>query len=276
MTYNKEILRCFQCSDLIRLGRMKDGGYVIPKRLTRKSVAMISCGISTDWSFEKDFISLSKISNYFLVDKSTSIRSLFKRLLECFKNKNVSINFKIFLLIHFIYKSPRVFLMRRRQKNKFIESFIVPSKKTYHKDKSTITLEKLLSSLKTNKKKNNIFLKLDIEGSEWDIYPEILKNLDSFSGIAIEVHSLKSEGKNLEDMIQKFLSSGMVLVHVHPNNNGGYCNEESNLPDLLELTFINSSLLTKKELNQEKLKEFTYNIKLDRPCNPKKKEMIIN
>ena len=57
MTYNKEILKCFQCNDLIRLGRMKDGGYVIPKRLTKKSIAMISCGISTDWSFENDFIS---------------------------------------------------------------------------------------------------------------------------------------------------------------------------------------------------------------------------
>ena len=275
MTYNKQILKCFQCNDLIRLGRMKDGGYVIPKRLTKKSVAMISCGISTDWSFEKDFIRLSKIRNYFFVDKSTSIKGLIANLFKVFKNKKVSLKYKIFLLVHFFYKSPKVFLMRRIQKNKFIESFIVPSSKTSNKDESSITLAELLSSLKVNKKKNNVFLKLDIEGSEWDIYPEILSKIKYFSGIAIEVHALEINGKKLEHMIEKFSSSDMVLVHVHPNNNGGFC-KQTNLPKLLELSFINSSLLTKKELNRKKLKEFTYNFKFDRPCNPKIKEMIIN
>ena len=274
MTYNKEILKCFHCDDLIRLGRMKDGGYVIPKRLLKKSTAMISCGISTDWSFEKDFIKFSKISEYFMVDKSTSIKCLFKNLFKVLFNKS-SLNLKAKLLLHFIYKSPLVYLMRLKQKDKFIESFIVPSTKTSHPNKDTITLKELILNLKPKNKKNKIFLKLDIEGSEWDIFPEILTNIGHFSGIAIETHLLDSKGKNLEQMVRNFSSSGMLLVHVHPNNNGGYC-KDNYLPKLLELTFIQSTLLTKKELSKEKIKEFTYNYKLDRPCNPKIKEMIIN
>ena len=42
-------------SNLIRLGRKSDGGYVIDKRVINKTNAIITCGLEAEWSFEKQF-----------------------------------------------------------------------------------------------------------------------------------------------------------------------------------------------------------------------------
>ena len=42
-------------SNLIRLGRKSDGGYVIDKRVIRKTKVIITCGLDDEWSFEKQF-----------------------------------------------------------------------------------------------------------------------------------------------------------------------------------------------------------------------------
>ena len=54
--------------DLIRAGRKWDGGYVINKRVIRKTKNLISLGISYDWSFEKDFKSLNRQTKIFAFD----------------------------------------------------------------------------------------------------------------------------------------------------------------------------------------------------------------
>ena len=40
---------------LIRLGSDRDGGYLVDEKSLTKSGCLIAMGISTDWSFEKDF-----------------------------------------------------------------------------------------------------------------------------------------------------------------------------------------------------------------------------
>jgi len=41
--------------NLLRLGRNNDGGYLVEKDSLEASKALISFGLSFDWSFEKDF-----------------------------------------------------------------------------------------------------------------------------------------------------------------------------------------------------------------------------
>ena len=274
MTYDKNLLRCIPCNDLIRLGRNKDGGYIIPNRLISKSNALISGGVFTDWSFEKDFIKRSFIRNFILVDKNTSIQGMSINLLNSI-NSNINLFNKAKCILHYFYNLPRVFIMRRILKEKFIESFIKPSNSPNTEKKGFITISNLISKLQTKKKNKNIFLKLDIEGSEWEIFSDILANLEYFSGIAIEVHNLDIYGKKLESMINQFYSKGMQLVHVHPNNNGGLCKNTS-LPKLLELSFISSQYLSNREKNSERLRPFFYNYKLDKPCDPSSREIFIN
>ena len=48
--------------DLIRLGKDNDGGYLVEKNSIIASEALISAGISWDYSFEKDYINLTNKS----------------------------------------------------------------------------------------------------------------------------------------------------------------------------------------------------------------------
>ena len=48
-------------SNLIRLGRKSDGGFVIDRRIINKTKAVITCGLETEWSFEEDFQKKIKI-----------------------------------------------------------------------------------------------------------------------------------------------------------------------------------------------------------------------
>ena len=42
-------------SNLIRIGRKSDGGYVIDRRVINKTSVIITCGLEAEWSFEKEF-----------------------------------------------------------------------------------------------------------------------------------------------------------------------------------------------------------------------------
>ena len=55
MTINTKNLRPIESTDLIRMGRPNDGGYVIPEKIFSFCDGLLSYGINKDWSFEKDF-----------------------------------------------------------------------------------------------------------------------------------------------------------------------------------------------------------------------------
>ena len=42
-------------SDLVRIGRNNDGGYLVSKSDIEKSDVLIGLGINDDWSFERNF-----------------------------------------------------------------------------------------------------------------------------------------------------------------------------------------------------------------------------
>ena len=76
--------------ELIRVGSIDDGGYVVPLLDIKSSTILISMGISDNWDFEKDF---SKISNakVFAYDDSIDLnywKNRFKKdLIKFFKLK---------------------------------------------------------------------------------------------------------------------------------------------------------------------------------------------
>ena len=52
-----------QATDLVRIGRDNDGGYLVSKSDIEKSDCLIGLGINDDWSFEEDFLSQKKVIN---------------------------------------------------------------------------------------------------------------------------------------------------------------------------------------------------------------------
>ena len=45
--------------NLLRIGPKSDGGYIIDKRVIKKTSVIISCGLNDDWEFEKYFLKLN-------------------------------------------------------------------------------------------------------------------------------------------------------------------------------------------------------------------------
>lgn len=275
MFYDAELLRCTPCTDLIRVGRDKDGGYVIPARLLTCSNSLIAGGIYTDWSFEEEFISKGNIKSFFLVDKDSSVSSQYEKLIDYLKEKKVSSFSKIYQLMHFFYNIPRLFFIRRKLKKKFIDAYLTFSNSINVQEDRMTSLPSLLKRLPGKDEDKAIFLKLDIEGSEWEIIDDIVSLAPFLTGLALEVHDLDQMPEQLDYLINTLSDNGLKIVHVHPNNAGGFCNGTS-LPRLLELTFLNSKLFNKDELDANLLEPFHYQHHLDRPCDPNQPEMILS
>ncbi len=275
MFYDTELLRCIPCSDLIRVGRDKDGGYILPSRVLNYSNSLISGGIYTDWSFEEEFISRANINSFFLVDRDSSVSSQYKKLIDYLKGKKVSSFSKIFQLMHFFYNVPRLFFVRRKFSKKFIDAYLTFSNSINVQEDRMTSLPSLLNRLPQKDDEKAIFLKLDIEGSEWEIIDDIVSLAPFLTGLALEVHDLDEMPYKLDNLVKLLSENGLKIVHVHPNNAGGFCKGTS-LPRLLEITFLNSKLFSKDELKANLLEPFHYLHNLDKACDPKQPEMILS
>lgn len=141
---------------------------------------------------------------------------------------------------------------------------------------------------------NNIFLKMDIEGSEFNwIDSMTIEELNKFSQIVIEIHW--PFDKYRSSMLQK-LSETHYLVHIHGNN---YCDkdisknlpsgrtydgcviinnnelglESIKLPEVFEITYVKKDIFKNIEIN----KIFkTFPTILDAPNNPKAKDIVFS
>ena len=109
----------------------------------------------------------------------------------------------------------------------------------------------LTSYMKMSK---NIFMKMDIEGSEWEWLNYIDDNsLSNIKQLVIEIHWLfddkSTSSSNKKKALEK-LSRHFYLVHVHGNNCCGQVNES--IPYVLECTYIRKDQLKNPSLNKIK------------------------
>jgi hypothetical protein len=81
---------------------------------------------------------------------------------------------------------------------------------------------------------SQIFVKLDIEGSEYNLIESIISNSDLISGLVMEFHHIGENYQLFVDALSK-LNTNFQVAHVHVNNFGNLSIE--GLPDVLEITF---------------------------------------
>ena len=215
--------------ELIRLGSIDDGGYVLPLKDVKNSDVLISLGISDNWDFEKDF---SKISNAKILAYDHSIDSnfwisKFKKDLIKFMKFKIFKPKKIYKMIQYI---DFLFFFRFKKKNQFFLKKIGSANEC-------VSINEIVSChINENDK---IFLKIDIEGSEYGILDQIVSIKDKIQGLIIEFHDVS---KNLH-IIKKFLEKikdYLNVVHIHPNN---YSVKEVNqFPEALELSISSINL----------------------------------
>ena len=213
----------YEANDLIRLGNKFDGGYLVRLSDVMSSSRLLSFGIDTDWSFEKDFVKLSK-KGLDAYDASTNLKLFFyQSFYLLFKRKPFESFAK--LLSYFRFKT--FFVGNKRFKRKFVGDF---------KSARYIGLKSILEQIKENK----IFLKMDIDGSEYRCLDHLITFQDKFSSVIIEFHDLDCNLEKIKNFVSKFK---LDIVHIHVNNFTPITTK--NLPQTIEVTFtsqkINSS-----------------------------------
>lgn len=197
--------------ELVRLGRSNDGGYLIGKNSIKNSEYLISMGLDLDWSFEEDFKKRNNKLNVLCFDDKLDKKFIFKNIVIQLLLILFNQNFKYLISLVKNYFNFSIFLKKVKYQKKKI---------TYG------DISKIQNNI------DNIFFKIDIEGSEYRILDELIKIKNKITGIAIEFHDVDLHRTKIENFINNI---GLKLIHIHPNNFRGL--DKFGNPYLLELTF---------------------------------------
>ena len=241
--------------ELIRVGSKFDGGYVVLIKSIVNTKHLITYGISDNFDFEKEF---QKKSNCTLVsyDDSTNLKFWFLRLikdlikllqLKIFKYDKI-INIFKFIDFYFFYKKKNNNFYLKKISNK----------------KNCLPFHKTI-----NPKINNFFLKIDIEGYEYEFFNQILKFEDKMTGFVIEFHQIEKHYYKIKKFINKL--KHQKLIHIHGCTYSKI--NKKKIPDIMELSFAN-----KIYLNNTKTKKYKkYPVKvLDNPNSKRHTQFILN
>jgi len=239
-------------NDLIRVGKKNDGGYLVSRSDINISDVLICLGIGEDWSFEEDLADIKNIE-VFSYDASINQKVFFQRFIK-------SLLLSVLLLrnpketIHYL----RVFLNYKKfwgqPQNHWISKFVGVNTNA----SNYCTLSTILDSTKHK----NIFLKIDIEGSEYRLLNTLILNQDRISGLVLEFHDCDLHINSIKTFIENF---SLQLVHIHANNFAPIRLDDG-LPLVLELTFSKYS----KVLNETYLPH-----KFDMPNDKNRPEINI-
>jgi Methyltransferase FkbM domain len=203
--------------DLVRLGAPLDGGYVVSRRSVAASTMLLSMGLNDDWRFESEFRAQNGASVH-CYDHTVTPRFW---MLNALKQA---------VLLRF----SRVFqYFRYRQ---FFRDDVVHHRvKIGYDGHNETSLDSIISKLSRDK----IFLKVDIEGSEYRILDSVLKNAHRFTAAVFEFHDVDLHRHRIIDFISRFKEFSIVAVN--GNNFGGV--DSLGDPLVLEVSFVRNEFL---------------------------------
>ena len=209
-------------NNLIRIGPKKDGGYVIDKRVIKKTKKIISCGLNDDWEFEKEFLKINpecKIIAYdHTVHKEFWVKRFKKDLISLFLFKKLRLE-KILDVFKYIN-----YLSFFKDGNKHLIKKVV----NYERKNNEISIKNILIN------QSNLILKIDIEGDEYKILEQINKEFFKINLLIIEFHNIHKNLNKIKNFIKK---TKFKIIHIHGNNYAG--TDKNNDPKVVEMTFIN-------------------------------------
>lgn len=244
------------CQERIRIGNLHDGGYVLCATDLQDSDFLMSFGVSDDWTFEEAFRSLNSNSPIHAYDHTVDLIVFVKKSIGSFPR----------LLLKKITPSE----FKRRVFLPFSYSIFFQNNRVHFKEKVTspayreaeISIESIFD--RTNS--SSIFLKMDIEGSEYKVLSEIIGYSNRITGMVIEFHDIHSSvDKFLEGMVE--LAKYFDIIHVHGNNYGSV-SDLHDVPNVIELTF------SRKETHDNRVEILSTPILgLDSPNNPQKVDL---
>lgn len=220
-TRNEAVLPLFLCpkkiTDLVRIGRDNDGGYLVDKRSIIASEFLFGLGIYDDWSFEKDFIKYVDVP-VVAFDASVGQNFFLKKLRVALSRGSRKSIYWLRTWIDYL----RFFSGR----NKHIKKFVGNDDKDHHVSINTIAKDVVPSNIKS------VFFKIDIEGAEYQVLDELVAMSEQITGLVMEFHEVDLHIEEIKSFVEKFPLS---LCHMHCNNYAPLT--DSNTPPSIEATF---------------------------------------
>ena len=212
------------CDTLVRLGNPNDGGYVVPLDAVTAASALLSFGLAHDWGFERDFKKRNPGAAIHCYDHTVSALTAFQysigqllRFMIRFKTVYLSraftwIDYVIFFRADKIHFRQRIW--RDRQDN-------------------SVTVDDVFDRLPEGAQ---VFVKMDIEGSEYRVLDDLLGHSQDIVALAIEFHEVDILLELFNSLVEK-IKRDFYVVHIHGNNLGGMT--PFNFPIAPEITFLN-------------------------------------
>ena len=248
----------FKVKKLIRLGRNFDGGYLVCKDALKHCENLITLGVGDDISFENDFRKKTKPKNIYLYDYTVN-HILFLRIIIKYFRRLITFRTKFENFIHSI-KNYINFLFLLGKSNVYLFKLRVVKK---IQKKFDIKFNEIFKKIKSDKN----LLKIDIEGSEYEIIDDIIKLNSKLKVIIIEFHNI-NKNKNIFIRSVKKLKKNFDIIHLHANN---YLPIKNNYEffDVIEISFVNKNInMYRKEIRKK------FPIKnLDFECFPDRKKI---
>jgi len=230
----------------------------LDKRIIDITEKIITCGLNDDWEFEKHFLKINPSCEVMAYDHTINKKFWIKRfkkdILHFFLFKKLKLRKIISIFKYYDY----INFFKNKNKNKHYE-LKISNKNIKNKE---ITINKILTN------HDNLILKIDIEGDEYNILKQILNNSKKINTLLIEFHDIQKNMNLIKEFIEQ--SSDLKLIHIHGNNHS--CVDKNTDPNIIELTFTN----IKKIKFEQKITEKKYPIeKLDYKNVYRKNDFIL-
>jgi hypothetical protein len=260
--YDLNRLRPSRFASKVRLGKDSDGGYVLLREHVESTRVLLSFGVATDWSFEEDFFRRKRGLAVLMFDASISFPLIFVKLASKLAKFDIpkALHYAGAALhyVSFIVLNPTVTFHRK---------FLAAA--TGRRD---VTFDDVLRIPGPDAiGPHGAFVKLDIEGGEYDLLPAIARHAPLINGLVVELHDLDRMGRRMEEVMEA-LSADFVVSHVHANNYTGFV-PDTRLPVTLEVTLVNRALAPAELLPDPG--PFPDPV-LDRPCDPAREDYLLN
>ena len=239
------------CDSLARIGSRNDGGYVVPLDAVRAADALLSFGLSHDWTFERDFKRQNAQAVIHCYDHTVSLRTAFQysigQLLRFALLFRASALPKAFTWIDYLvfFRADRIHFKQRVWRDR---------------QNNSATIEDVFSRLPAA---IEVFVKMDIEGSEYRVLDDLLRHSANIAAMAIEFHDVDILSDRFNSLVGKIMCN-FHIVHLHGNNMGG--TTPYGFPIAPEITFLNKRFF-KSPPSPSRLKYPVHG--LDRPNHPR-------
>jgi hypothetical protein len=243
-------------ADLTRYGVECDGGYVLPSRRIDDIDGIVSFGLCYDWSFEQDIAARRPGIPIHVYDHTAGepllrrsvLAGVAKLLLGRVSFAELAVRLRNYRAYGTFFCDPRHHF-RERVFNRMELPF-------------DATIDRVFERMAGRR---HLLLKMDIEGGEYRVLPQILKYADRIELMAIEFHDTDPYRDVFIKQTQAILSL-FDIVHVHGNNYSGTAAD--GLPDGIEISFMkrsNAPVLGRR--NRLPLEG------LDFPCDPTRPDL---